>query len=124
MSVINAIISFILSIFGKKPKIIDTTNVTKYHNDEDALSGGLEGESSKTEEEQESQYGIWAFLKRIIDLVEQKFSQPDKEEVKQIGRTMNEIGAKFLGEIKVGKSPRSMTANQALQTSKGKQQSL
>jgi len=124
MSVIKAIIAFILLIFGIKPKIIDTDSNTKFHNEEGIETGSLGGESSKTEEEQEAQYGIWAFLKKIIDLVEQKFSQTDKDEVKNIGRVMNNLGTKFLGEIKVGKSSRSMTAGQSIQTSKGKQQSI
>jgi hypothetical protein len=127
MSIIKAIFYFILSLFGFKPKVQPIDSSGKYHNEEDIEAGSLGGESSKNEEDQEleNKYGIWAFLKRIIDLVEQKFSQVDKEEVKNVGRSLNNLGAKFLGEIKVGKSARSMGIAQGVQqqVSKGKQQS-
>lgn len=125
MYIIKAILYFILSLFGLNSKNQNTDS--KYHNEEDVEAGNLGGESSKTEEDQEleNKYGIWVFLKKIIDLVEQKFSQSDKEEVKTVGRILNNLGAKFLGEIRVGKSSRSMVIGQNLQQqpSKGQQQS-
>ena len=127
MSIIKAIFYFILSLFGFKPGVQPTNSSGKYRNEEGIEAGSLAGESSKNEENQEleNKYGIWAFLKKIIDLVEQKFSQTDKEEVKNVGRSLNNLGAKFLGEIKVGKSARSMGIAQGVQqqVSKDKQQS-
>ena len=127
MSIIKAIWFFILSLFGFKKNVHNVSTDGKYRNEEDLEAGNLGGESSKTEEDKEleQQYGIWVFLKKIIDLVEQRFSKPDKEEVRNVGRSLNNLGAKFLGEIKVGKSARSMgfAQNVQQQVSKDRQQS-
>lgn len=128
MSPIKALISLILRIFGRKPIIQDTSSAQKFnnHGDQEAgnIGGGTNASMEEEERELEAKYGIWAFLKRIIDLVERKFSKNDHEEVKIIGRTLNNIGAKFLGEIKVGKTQRAMNQVQAIQQTKTKQKTI
>ena len=114
--------SFFGSLFGKKPEIADDNLNKKFKND-DEDSESDSSSSSTQEEEEEKKYGIWGFLKRIIELVESKFSKQDHDEVKRVGERLNELGAKFLGEIKVGKSPRTLGVARGVKAKEGNEKS-
>ena len=111
--------SFLKNLF--KPKIKDEQLNQKYKNED---GDGEEGSNSQNDEqEEEKNTGIWGFLKNIINLVEKQFSKEDRIEVKEIGKKLNSIGAKFLGEIKVGKRRnRGHAVEQAIGQAKGKNQ--
>jgi hypothetical protein len=127
MSIIKAIFAFILSLFGIhiNQQTSNAFENKKYSNLDYTEAGSLSGTSAKTPEdiEMENKYGMWVFLKKIIDFVEQRFSTFDKEEVRQVGRVLNNMGTKFLGEIKVGRSPRAMGYSRST-PQQGKEQSL
>jgi len=125
MFILRALVSFILRIFGIKPKINYTSTDKKLTNVDDietGIGGGTNSSKSEEDLQEEAKLGIWAFLKNIIEMVERKFSRSDHEEVQMIGRSLNQAGAKFLGEIKVGKSARAMNQALVTQQTKGKQQ--
>jgi hypothetical protein len=95
--------SIFTSLFGKK----QSTGSGDLNNKSGANANESNGSANK-ESEADTKYGAWAFLAKIIEYVTSKFSKQDQEEVKTIGRRLNELGAKFVGEIKIGTTSRSM----------------
>ena len=113
--------SFFGSIFSAKPKIEDESLNQAIVKNEDEDTSSSSNQSDEEKKESNIVSGVWDFLVNIINLVERRFSKEDQISVKEIGKTLNDLGAKFLGEIKVGKQRREPGVSQGAQVP-GKEQ--